>query len=212
MSPAPPHPPCAPPGPDRPPRALPRPLRPLLRLLPCARRRGLLHSRSSSFCHPPALASIWGFEGPRSGRRAPTPTGGAPGGSASGDTGAGSGSRLAGGRGGGGPGSVGAPGDLSFPAPRPQCGPQGGTGRPAGAAGEAPGTQRRRRPRLPVLCQQDLEPERLGPGFPLLGVGWGRGAHLGRQHELRELFPSGLEGAMMVAPIESCSPWDPSRN
>lgn len=84
-----------------------------------------------------------------------------------------------------------------------------GRDRPSGtAAREAPEAQRRRRPRLPVLCQQDLEQERLGPGFPPMGGG----EHLGRRRELRALFLSGLEGTVMVAQMGSCSPWDPSRN
>lgn len=82
-------------------------------------------------------------------------------------------------------------------------GPAAGPGGPGGSGDPA-----RPRPRLPVLCQQDLERGRLGPGCPLMGVG----GHLGRQPELRELLPSGLEGTRMVAQMESCSPWDQSRN
>lgn len=82
MSPAPPH----------PPRAPPDPLAPLVRSPAALVPPPLFHSSvrgsgapstfgGSSFCYPPALASIWGFGGLRSRRHAPIPSGRVPGGS-----------------------------------------------------------------------------------------------------------------------------------
>lgn len=89
MSPAPPIPTVHPPDPARTPlHVLSLPVCPLLHLFaPRAAPRSPHPRLADPLCHPPALASIWGFWGPRSGRQAPTPSSWAPGVPREGDVG-----------------------------------------------------------------------------------------------------------------------------